>query len=353
MNAIGYDYQTVKDRVHTLLMHYKCTRDVADAVSDVLLEAELFGVRTHGVRLLPIYITRIKNGILNPAPRIRIVCQSPGILCLDADDAPGPYSGICALKQCVEHATETGLSVVGVRNSNHFGMAGYYAFQGARQGFITVSTTNGSPAMAPSGSMEAFFAATPIAIAIPRVGKDPIVLDMALTNSARARIRQYASRDEAIPEGWALNAEGLPTTDAREALAGSLLPIGGYKGYGLAFMLEVLTAIFTGAAIGPDAGDLYESLDRPQSVGHFFFALKYDACRGEDDFDAALSDLVDRVRGSRIAPGQERILIPGERELDLRNRQLASGVMLTPEALAALNQELQAVGLDPLASPAE
>jgi len=339
-----FQIKDVQDRLLMLFDSYGCNPEVGRALADVMIDAELNGTRTHGIRLLPIYLARLNNGTINKNPQVIYSQKFPAIGVLNGDDAPGAYAATKALSYAKQSADIYGMGAVSVIRSSHFGPAGYYARLGADMGLITIVSTNGSSAVAPTGSKQPFFSATPLAVGTPTHASQAMVLDMALTVTARARIRSMAKQGKSIPADWAIDADGKPTTDASIALNGSLLPVGGYKGYGLMFMLEILTAILGGASIGPDIGDLYKDIDRPQRLGHFILAIRADACREYGDFSDSLHDFMARVKSCTPITSDGGILLPGEKENLMRKEQFEYGLELSEEAISELNNELLKAG---------
>lgn len=337
--------EELRNKLECLFDYYGCVHEVVNAIVDVLIDAELSGTKTHGVRLLPIYLTRMKKGSINVKPKITFAHKYPAIGNLDGDNGPGAYAGVMACKYVQDMAETYGIGAVTVHNSGHFGPAGYYCRLGAEKGLISIVSTNGSSVTAPTGSIQPFFSATPLAIGTPSRDGSAIILDMALTMSARARIRSFARQGLKIPDDWALDANGKPTDDPNAALEGSLLPIGGYKGYGLLFMMEILTAVLGGASIGPDVKDLYADAESPQGLGHCFIGIKIDSCIETANYFRSLTDLIHRVKRCEPIDEATSILIPGEKENNLREEQLFHGIVLTDEAATELNVELRKAGL--------
>ncbi|MFA5447566.1 MAG: Ldh family oxidoreductase [Sphaerochaeta sp.] len=345
MDTVRIEAGVLRGTIGQLLDKYACEQEVSKCIIDMLVESELSGVKTHGIRLLPIYLKRIRDGSINKSPKICFSKKFPAIGCLDGDDGPGAFVGTKACEHAINLATEFGIGAVSVRNSSHFGPAGYYCRLGSTKGFITIVTTNGSPTVAPTGSKQPFFSATPIAIGTPTSEEDSIILDIALSVSSRARIRSFAQQGRAIPLSWALDAKGNQTDDALSALNGSLLPIGGYKGYGLLLMMEILIAILGGASIGPDVSDLYEDVSKPQKLGHMVIAIRIDACVEQSFYFETLNRLITTIKNCNPINEGEVIRVPGENANQLRKEQLEKGIELTKEAIDGINNELRNVGL--------
>jgi LDH2 family malate/lactate/ureidoglycolate dehydrogenase len=301
--------------------------DAAGIASKNLVEADLRGVYSHGVVRLPIYIKRIQDGGTNARANVKAVRETRTTAVVNGDNGLGHYVGVRAMQMAIDKAKDGDCVFVAVNNSNHYGAAAYYAEMAARQGMIGLSFTIGAiNHMAPWGGAEAVLGNNPFAIAFPTREPFPIVLDMACSVAARGKIIVAAKEGRPIPGDWATGPDGLPTTDAVEALKGFVIPVGGPKGYALTLAVGLLSTMLSGAAFGRDVGDLYAKTATAQNGGHLFGVLPVSAF---DEMDAYL-DRVDRgiadIRGAKKAAGVERIYLPGEREyLNLRTHR-ANGI---------------------------
>ncbi|MCL5076206.1 MAG: Ldh family oxidoreductase [Chloroflexi bacterium] len=315
--------------------------DDAVVAATALVEANLRGVDTHGIRLLPIYVRRLRLGLMEPRPRIEVIRETTSILLIDGGNGLGQAVSTRAMELCLAKAKRIdGPAAAGVRNSNHFGAAARYVLMAVQEDMIGVATTNGSAVMAPWGGAEPYFGANPVAVGIPAGQERPVVLDMATSVSARARIRLAAQRGEPIPEGWALDSHGAPTTDPVAAMAGMLLPVGGAKGYGLALTFEVISAVLTGAGFGRQTAGLYENLTRPQGIGHFFAALPVGSFLPVDEFKGRMDQLIRELKAIKPAQGVAEVLIPGEIEERTRGERLRHGIPIAADIL----RELRSLG---------
>lgn len=301
-------------------------------VADNLIHADLWGIGTHGVSRFPIYLKRIQAGAVNPRPEIRIDNSWPAVLSVDGNNGLGAVVTVKALDAAIVTADKFGLCAAGIKGSNHFGAAGYYCDMGARANCITIVLTDAPPAIPPWGGKEAYFGTNPIAIGLPRKGKPPVVLDMATSLVARGKIIEAAGRGENIPEGWALNKEGVPTINAQEALAGTLLPMAGPKGYALALAVEHLAGVLTGAAFGRDVAWQYGDKQSPANVGHIIIVLKADAFIGQDNYYERNERFFREIKACEKAAGISEIYLPGEREQILEQTLIKSGIEV-PEGL--------------------
>lgn len=285
----------------------------AQIFADALVDADLHGVSTHGLSRLNIYLKRIELGLIDPRAELHIERQRGGVLSLDAGNGVGQVQAVKALGMLLPRAREHGIAAATIRNSQHFGAVSYYCNRAAAQGLILLATTNCEPAMSPTGGRDAFFGTNPIAASFPTGKGFPIKIDLSTSAIARGNIIAAAKRNEAIPLGWALDPQGNPTTDAQQALLGTVLTLGGHKGYALALLVELLSGVLSGAAIGPEIGSMYKNLDRKQDVGHFFCLLDIEAFLDRAEFIRRIDATIDKLKAGRKLAGVNEILVPGER----------------------------------------
>ncbi|HHY47399.1 MAG TPA: Ldh family oxidoreductase, partial [Firmicutes bacterium] len=242
-------------------------------VADSLLFADMRGITSHGVSKLPVYIKRVLAGSINPKAKPECVVSRGYVACIDGHNAFGQVAASVAMRHAIMLALSGGVGVVVVRNSNHFGAAGYFALMAASRNLIGVALSNANPTMAPWGGSRLLLGTNPIAIAVPTGDECPFVLDLACSTVSRGRIIEAARLGRPIPPGWALDKNGNPTTDPQEALRGQMAPLGGVKGSGLAEAVDILSGVLSGARFLSSVGPLYQDLDKPQGVGHFFAAV--------------------------------------------------------------------------------
>lgn len=311
--------------------------DEAKVVSHTLVDANLAGLDSHGVSRVATYLSRLDKGLVSPMTGIRVVSETAGSALIDAGNGWGQVASDKAVSIAVRKARETGVAWVGVSNSNHNGTAAYWTRKIAAAGMAGISGTNASPVMAPFGSRDASLGTNPLSIAVPSASGQPVVLDMATSVQARGKILLAAKNGENIPEGWAVDSEGNPTTDAHEALAGTVLPVGGPKGSGLAIMVDILSGVLTGATFGAEMPSMYED-GNPQRLGHFFIALDISAMMPLEVFLSRMSVKEDETRGGTPAPGFERVLMPGDVEAEKTAWNSERGVVLS----RAVHDELMA-----------
>lgn len=319
----------------------------AETTAEILVQADLRGIDSHGVARLPIYVKRLKLGLINKRPDIKVVRDRPGAAVVDGDNGLGQVVGHRAMTLCLEKARQHGVAVVGVKNSNHFGIGAYYAMMALKEDMIGMVGTNTSPLMAPFGGKQPLLGTNPLAIAIPAGSQRPVVLDMATSLVPRGKIEIAARKGEKIPVGWAIDKDGRPTQEPEEALKGTLLPMGGPKGYGLALVLDILCGVLSGAAFGAHTGSLFGDLDRPQNIGHFMLALDVNSFRPLNEFKNTMDSLILSIKSSEPAEGFKELFLPGEIEYTKTEERAQKGIDLNPvvaQNLLNLARDLGLVG---------
>ena len=324
----------------------------AACIAASLAAADSRGISSHGAaRLLGVYIRRLRVGSTRPRPNIRMVQRTGGVVLLDGDGGPGQVVGTEAMRLAVTLAREHGVGVVGVRNSSHFGIGAFFVEQATRAGMVGMAMSNATPNMPPAGARSRFLGTNPLAIGVPGPDSErPIVLDMATSVVARGKIVMADKHGDPIPPGWAMTDAGEPTTNAAEALLGAVLPMAGYKGSGLAMMIDILSGVLTGAASGQDVVDLYDRSDRPQDLGHFFLAIDVAAFCPPGEFQARVSRYAEQVRLQPRVPGVEQILLPGDKERSRAAESAVAGIPLSKTDLAELEALAHELGVPGLAS---
>ena len=312
--------------------------DAADLVAHILVEADLRGVHSHGTLRLPGYVRglRAADGI-NPEPALRLAALQDATAVLDADRGMGQVAAHRAMQLAIELAKRYGLGAVTVRNSNHCGALAYYAEMALPHRCIGFAITNAGINMTPWGGTQRLVGNNPMAYAIPTPRGWPIVLDMATSVAAGGKLDVAARRGEAIPLGWALDPAGQPTTDPRLARAGSLLSVGGPKGYALAVVLDILAGVLSGGRFGAGLG--------ARGSAHYFQAIKIDHFMSYDAFLARIEQLIDQLQACPLAPGVERILLPGQYEAELKARRQKEGIPLDEETVEQLEGLAAELGL--------
>jgi LDH2 family malate/lactate/ureidoglycolate dehydrogenase len=307
----------------------------AQIVADCLVGADLRGVDSHGVVRLPVYAKRIQAKVVKARPAIKVEARFAAVALVHGDNGLGPVVGACAMDEAIRLAEHSGIGYVGVRGSNHFGTAFFYVERAIQKKFIGCAISNAPPNMAPFGGRERFLGTNPMAVGIP-AGKDrPLIFDASSSVVARGKIIVAAHRNLPIPEGWAIDPAGQPTTDARAALAGAVLPFGGPKGSAISFIIDILSGVLTGAAFALHLNTL-ENLKAEQNLGHLFAAFRTDLFLPQGDFDARMDEALAMLKTSAPALGVGRVLAPGELELDTEARHRRLGLPLAEEVVGQL-----------------
>ncbi len=285
----------------------------ATIVADSLVDADLRGVDTHGVAArLPNYVARVRNGGINPRANIDVVSDLGAISVLDADDAFGQIAAKQATDTAIARAADHGVGIVAVRKSNHIGVMGYWTRMMADAGMAGYGVSGAAPGIAPWGGTEKLLGSNPWSWAFPVANHSPVVVDISNGVVIYGKVRGAAQQGKPIPEGWALDPDGQPTTDAQAGVDGSLLPFGGAKGAALTLGLEILASILPGASYSKQVPELFEP-EHPQRLGHFFMALKVDAFMPLDEFEKRTAEFIDWVESSKPATGVEQVRTPGQR----------------------------------------
>lgn len=318
-----------------LLQKVGVPRDQAEIIAEIVVEADLRGVESHGLLRLPAYIHRVQAGLMTAVTELKTVRERGATVLLDAQSGFGQVAGVVAMGQAMDRALQHGVGLAAVRNANHFGIAAHYAMMALPHRMIGIVTANAAPSMAAWGGAAPVLGTNPICVAIPTGGKVDIVLDMASSMVARGKIRLAASKSQRIPLGWALDAEGRPTEDPQAALKGTVAPIGGPKGYGLALVVDILSGVLTGADFGTRLTSVHE-LKQHSSVGFVTQVLDITAFADWDEFASSMAILISEILNSPRAPGVSRIYLPGEIEWLKQQERLKSGVPVPQEVLEQL-----------------
>ena len=297
----------------------------AAIVTDCLLDAQLRTApfQNQGIIRLTIYARRIREGGITPNAATRVMRDSPSAALLDGGNGFGQVVAHRAMTLAIAKARATGAAAVAAGNSNHFGTASYFALMAARLGLVGLALTNASPEIPPWGASVALVGTNPWSIAVPSGGEHPVVLDISNATSGKGAIHHFAALGRTLPADWAMDRDGRPVTDAAAASNALLVPIGGYKGYGIALMVDLLTGGLAGGPAGPAVGSPYD-FGRPQGVSHFMIALDPAAFGGAEELAVAVQDVAGQIRGATRQPGVSTIYLPGdlewEREREARDR---------------------------------
>ncbi|HWX47150.1 MAG TPA: Ldh family oxidoreductase [Roseomonas sp.] len=308
----------------------------AGEAARVLVLADMFGLRTHGISRVAQYLERVKLGGINPRAAVQVMRMAPGLSMIDGQNGVGTLVGMRALRAATESAREVGIGAAFARGSNHFGPVLPYAFLAAQEGFASFIASNATTTIAPWGGKDTRVGNNPMGIGMPNPGGDPIILDMALSVAARAKIRKLAEQGAAMPEGWATDAEGKPTTDPARALKGFLLPVGGHKGYGLAVMIDLLAGLLSGAAYLTHVQAWDKNPGVAQNLGHVFILIDTSRLQAREWLQERMADFGEILRGTPPADPAAPVMAPGDREMAVYARSRREGVAVASADLRAV-----------------
>ncbi len=292
----------------------------ASICSRAIINAELVGAHSHGLSRLKMYCDRIRKKVINPRPKIKIKKISQSISQIDANDSIGFVAADIGIKQAIKNAKKTGIGLVGIKNSGHYGLSGYYAEQAVKKNLIVFCFTNAPPAIAPHGAKKSLFGTNPICFGAPTSNKIPFILDTSVSVINRGKIRVAARTGKKIPEGVALDKFGKPTINARKALAGVQLPIAGFRGSGLAWMVDILSGVMTGGNHGGKVKDPFDDFSGPQNIGHLFITIKPNLFVG--NYNQRIKENIKRIKKLPKIKGVKEILYPGQNKFNRYKKNL-------------------------------
>ncbi|MEN4042772.1 MAG: Ldh family oxidoreductase [Anaerolineaceae bacterium] len=350
IKTLIYRAEDVRNFVERFFVKLNVPPAHARIAADVLISADLRGVDSHGIiRLNTYYGTRLRQGLIDPTSPVSVVTETGTTLALDGGNGLGQVVAHHAMVRCIEKARQSGIAMVTVRNSNHYGIAGYYAMMALPHDMIGISFTNSQPLVAPTYGRTPFLGTNPIAVAIPAGEELPYVLDMATSIVPIGRVTVHRDAGIPIPAGWGMDKEGQITTDPQDVLnGGALMPLGGpdflrgYKGYGLSLLVDLFSGILSGAAYGPHVGKPGNARNTAD-VGHFFAALRVDAFRPVAEFKTSMDSYIRELKAAPKAAGQNRIYIHGEKEFERAQRYARQGLPImaaTVEKLIRVGEEV-------------
>ena len=317
-----FDFATQKREAARLLCEQGVPAAHAETVADCFATADLFGVTSHGCAILPSHIRRIQRGGYNLAPDIRVLRETAAFAVIDGDNAMGPVSAKFCLDYAMEKCKESGVFTVFARNNNTLGPAFYYSLRAAERGCIALLCTNSPAQMAPMGGKDKLLGTNPFSVVFPVAGGDPIIIDMATSVVAKSKFKEYKAAGKPLPEGWALAADGNPTTDPDEGLGGLVLPMAGFKGYAISMLIDILSGVLSGASYLDGVGRFYseESNGGSMNVGFCMTVIDPYVVLGED-YDREMAAYVQKIRSSQAVDGKT-VSLPGEDRIANRNRNL-------------------------------
>ena len=317
----------LKKLITKIFINHKLSRKDASICAEALVNAEIVGAPSHGLSRLKMYCDRINKKVINPKPKIKIKNISKSITHIDADNSIGFVAADIGIKKAIENAKKTGIGLVGIKNSGHYGLSGYYAEQAVKKNLITFVFTNAPPAIAPHGAIKSLFGTNPICFGTPTNSKVPFILDTSVSMINRGKIRVAAKTGKKIPDDVALDKFGKPTTDAKKALAGVQLPIAGFRGSGLAWMIDILSGVFTGGNHGGAVKDPFDDFSGPQNIGHLFIVMKSNLF--VSNYNKRIKNNIDQVKKLPKIKGLKEILYPGQNKFKRYKKNLKKNIKIS------------------------
>lgn len=299
--------------ISELLKAHGASGKEASLAAESLVAAEARGIKTHGLKFLPMAIERIEKGLINIPTELKVINDVGAITHFDGGNGLGQFAAAKSMKASIEKASQYGIGLSLTRNSNHIGFLSYYTLMAADKGMIGICMTNSAPAMAPWGGVEQFFGTNPISISAPTEEGPHIALDMSTSIVARGKIRMADTKGEKIPSGWAIDSKGNPTEDPAAALKGSLIPIGGPKGYGMALFVDIICGLLSGSKFGKDVKTFHKPLG-PTGIGFMTAAIDIKRFMEPQKLTALLEEYIKEIKASNKAVGNDTIFMPGEIE---------------------------------------
>jgi LDH2 family malate/lactate/ureidoglycolate dehydrogenase len=325
----------LKNIINKIFVSHGVTKKHASICSEAIINAELVGAPSHGLSRLKMYCDRIKSKLINPKPKIKIKKISQSIAHIDANNSIGFVAADLAIKTAIKNTKKTGIGLVGVKNSGHYGLSGYYAEQAVKHNLIAFCFTNAPPAIAPHGSKKSLFGTNPICFATPTSSKVPFILDTSVSVINRGKIRVAARTGKKIPQGVALDKFGKPTTDAKKALSGVQLPIAGFKGSGLAWMVDILSGVLTGGNHSGKVRDPFDDFSGPQNIGHLFLVMKPNLFVG--NYSQRIKENIKRIKKLPKLKGV-KIYYPGENKYSRYISNLKKNILIPKNILEDLEK---------------
>ncbi|WP_419955592.1 Ldh family oxidoreductase [Neobacillus niacini] len=331
-----FDWEKLQQFCFQVFKNAGVSKENAETVAESLIQADLRGVDSHGVVRTAIYIERIEKNMMNPFAVPTVESEDFATVLVNGNNNIGAVVGKKAVEIALEKAKERGAAIVGVKGSNHFGTGAYYALKAIEKDMILLVMSNASQTMPPTGGKRPFIGTNPLAIGVPAGNEPPFLLDMATSVVARGKIIVASQKGEEIPLGWAVDKDGIPTTNAEAALDGAVLPVGGPKGYAISMFIDILAGVLTGAGFGKYVNNMYENWEKPQNVGHIFIAIDINRFIPIELFKERMDRYISEIKAEPKADGVEEILIPGELELRKTLERQQNGIELPDKVVKEL-----------------
>jgi len=310
VEKVNLKTEKLRKKIIKIFRKFGLNNNHASISADALINAELVGAYGHGLSRLKMYCDRISKKVINPKPKIKTKKISQSISHIDADNSIGFVAADLAIKKAIQNAKKTGIGLIAVKNSGHYGLSGYYAEQAVKKNLVTMIYTNAPPAVAPHGALKSLFGTNPICFGTPTGSKIPFILDTSISMINRGKIRVAARNNQKIPEGVALDKFGKPTTDAKKALQGVQLPIAGFRGSGLAWMVDILSGVLTGGNHAGRVKDPFDDFTGPQNIGHLFITFKTNLF--VKNYNTRIKENINRIKRLPKIKGVKEIMYPGQ-----------------------------------------
>ena len=326
----------LRSKLIQIFNKHRLVKKHAEICADYLIKAELVEAKSHGLARLKMYCDRIKKGVINPRPKIKIRRISSSITHINANNSIGFVAADIGITEAIKNAKKTGIGLVAVKKSGHYGLSSFYAEQAVKNNLMVFCFTNAPPALAPHGAKKSLFGTNPICFGVP-TGKIPFILDASTSMINRGKIRRADKLGEKIPYGVAMNRFGRITTNAKEALLGTQLPIAGFKGSGLAWMVDILSGVFTGSSHGGKTKDPFDDFTGPQNVGHLFITINPKVFVGKN-FMKEIEKNIKLVKRLPKAKGFDSILYPGERKNKTYKKNLNKDISIPTKILKEMDE---------------
>lgn len=337
----------IRNIIRVLLKKAKINPERHGDIIDKLVETSLRGVDSHGIRLLPHYIRATLKGRINFHPKFKFKRLTPSVIVLDADHTFGITASVLAMNKAIEVANKNGVGVVSVKNSSHFGAAGIYGLMAAKKNMIGIAMTNVEDLVVPYGGTKKFLGTNAFCFAAPMKDETPIILDMATTNISLNKLRMYQKENKKLEdERWAVDRSGRYTDNTNDFFA--LTHFGGYKGYGLALMIEILCSILTGGPYGPHITHMFPLNSNKRNLSHFFMAIDIKKFQPVGLFKKRMKEMVKSIRDQTPAPGFKNVMVAGDPEKEIYKERLMAGIPLTKEIIEDYNNLAQELGINDL-----
>ena len=327
--------KVLKKKLIYVFKKYSLSTKHAKISAEAIIKAELVGAQSHGLSRLKMYCDRIKKNLINSKPKIKIKKISKSASLIDADNSIGFVSGDIGIKQAIKNAKSSGIGIVAVKNSGHYGLSSFYVEQAVKKNLLVLCFTNAPPALAPHGAKKSLFGTNPICFGSPTGDNVPFILDTSMSKVNRGKIRLAAKMGIKIPEDSALDKNGNPTIDALKALAGVQLPIAGFRGSGLAWMVDILSGVLTGASHGGKVKDPFDDFSGPQNIGHLFITFKSNLFL--NDYIPRIKQNLKRVKKLPKIKGIKEIMYPGQNKYKRYKKNMNKKINIPNEILKDIN----------------